>query len=73
MDAAEADVSANGSNQQAIDQIRESGNRLRGRLFSLIEASGMAEQQTEAVKRLIRELSYDAQRDLEAIIRGKGH
>lgn len=47
-------------------------NRLRGRLFGAIEATGMKEKQENAIKGLIRQLTYDAQRDLESLLRENG-
>lgn len=53
----------------AIDQTRDHFNRLRGRLFQAVEATGMASKQEDAVKGLIRRLSYDVQAELEATLR----
>jgi hypothetical protein len=44
-------------------------NRLRGRLFQAIEATGLPPEQQTAIKGLIRSLTYDAQADLESSIR----
>ena len=46
---------------------------VRGRLFGAIEAVGLPERQENAIKGLIRQLTYDAQADLEAALRGGGH
>jgi hypothetical protein len=54
----------------AIEQVRSDMNRLRGRLFQFIEAVGLPKKQEDAVKGLIRQLTYDAQADLEATLRG---
>lgn len=43
---------------------------LRGRLFMAIEAAGLRPKQEEALKRLVRTLSYDDQAKLESIFRG---
>jgi hypothetical protein len=48
-----------------IHELRQNFTRLRGRLFELAEASGMSEKQEEAFKKLIRELTYDAQYNLQ--------
>ena len=45
-------------------------NRLRGRLFQAIEATGMEQKQEDAIKGLIRQLTYDSQANLESILRG---
>lgn len=54
-----------------VDQVRESMNRLRGRLFGALEATGMPDRQCDAIKGLIRQLTYDAQSSLEALLREK--
>lgn len=53
----------------AIEQVREDMNRVRGRLFGAIEAVGLPERQENAIKGLIRHLTYDAQANLESTIR----
>jgi hypothetical protein len=58
--------------QEAIDAVRTDMNRLRGRLFGAIEATGMSSKQENAIKGLIRHLTYDAQANLESIVRGNG-
>lgn len=57
---------------KAIGKVREDMNRLRGRLFGAIEATGMPEKQESAIKGIIRQLTYDAQANLESIIRENG-
>ncbi len=52
-----------------VEQIRSDYNRLRGRLFQLIEAAGLPEKQELAMKGCIRSTTYDAQADLESAIR----
>lgn len=54
---------------RAIQCVREDMNRLRGRLFGAVEAAGLPEKQENAIKGLIRQLTYDAQADLEAVLR----
>lgn len=54
----------------AIQYNREHGNRLRGKLFTVIETMGLRESQENAVKRLIRSTTYDGQADVEASLRG---
>lgn len=60
------------ANQAAIKCVRDDMNRLRGRLFGAIEATGMNEKQESAVKGLIRQLTYDTQANLEAHLRRNG-
>lgn len=55
---------------QAIAGVRDDMNRLRGRLFGAIEATGMPLKQENACKGLVRQLTYDAQANLESILRG---
>lgn len=57
---------------KAIDAVREDMNRLRGRLFGAVEATGMPVKQERAFKGLIRQTTYDAQANLESIIRRNG-
>ncbi len=52
-----------------ITVVREDMNRLRGRLFGAVEALGLPDKQENAIKGLIRQLTYDAQSDLEAVLR----
>lgn len=54
----------------AIATVREDMNRLRGRLFGAIESTGMPEKQENAIKGLVRQLTYDAQGNLESLLRG---
>lgn len=49
--------------------MRDHMNRLRGRLFGAVEATGMPDKQENAIKGLIRQLTYEAQADLEAALR----
>jgi hypothetical protein len=53
----------------AITQMRADMNRLRGRLFGAIEATGIPSRQQNALKGLIRQLTYASQADLEATLR----
>lgn len=55
-----------------IKQVRDDMNRLRGRLFGAVEATGMPEKQEDAFKGLIRQMTYDAQANLEGILRRNG-
>lgn len=52
-----------------INLVREDMNRLRGRLFELVEATGLPARQEDAFKKLIRRMTYDSQAALEAILR----
>lgn len=52
-----------------IAAMRDHMNRLRGRLFGAVEATGMPDKQENAIKGLIRQLTYEAQADLEAALR----
>jgi hypothetical protein len=52
-----------------IETVREDMNRLRGRLFQFVEAIGLPDKQENAVKGLVRTLTYDAQANLEAALR----
>lgn len=52
-----------------IDQVRTDMNRLRGRLFQLVEAAGLAQKQEDALKGCIRTTTYDAQAELESALR----
>jgi hypothetical protein len=52
-----------------IDVNRVHMDRLRGRLFQTIEAVGLPSKQETAIKGLIRQLTYDAQADIESALR----
>jgi len=52
-----------------IDVMRTDMNRLRGRLFQLVEAAGLPEKQEAALKGCIRTQTYDAQSRLESALR----
>lgn len=54
-----------------VDEVRDQMNRLRGRLFQVVEAVGMPEKQESAAKGVIRSTTYDLQSDLESAIRGE--
>lgn len=60
------------TSQLAIDSVRTNMNRLRAQLFNSIEAANLPEKQEEALKDLIRGLTYDAQANLEATLRRNG-
>ncbi len=57
---------------EAIEQVREDFNRLRGRLFGSIEAVGLPAKQENALKGLIRVTTYDCQANLEQTLRSEG-
>jgi len=52
-----------------VQELRDGMNRLRGGLFSAVEAAGLPLKQENALKGLIRALSYDAQANIEAALR----
>jgi hypothetical protein len=52
-----------------IAQVRTDMNRLRGRLFQLIELADLSSRQEAAFKGCVRTTTYDAQADLEALLR----
>ena len=54
-----------------IEQVRNDMNRLRGRLFQLVEAAGLDQKQEDALKGCIRTTTYDSQADLESALRGR--
>jgi len=57
--------------QAMVGMVREDMNRLRGRLFGCVEAAGLPEKQENALKGLIRQLTYDSQANLEAALHGE--
>lgn len=56
-----------------ITTLREDMDRLRGRLFQTVESWGRPEKQETAMKGVIRQVTYDSQRELEAALRRGGH
>jgi hypothetical protein len=52
-----------------IRQVRSDMDRLRGRLFQLIELADLPPQKTAAFKGCVRTTTYDAQADLEGLLR----
>jgi hypothetical protein len=46
-------------------------NRLRGRMFQVIEAAGLPERQETALKGVIRATTYDVQVAVEAELRDR--
>ena len=58
------------SRQAAIKDVRDGFNRIRGGLFSAVEAVGLPDKQENALKGLIRQLTYDAQSNIEGSLRG---
>jgi hypothetical protein len=54
----------------SIQQMRQSMDMLRGRLFMAIEAVGLPQKQEAAFKSLVRTLTYEDQARLESILRG---
>ena len=61
------------SQEASIRVIRDSMNRLRGRMFQAVEAAGLPIKQENALKRLIRQSTYDAQADLEQAVREESY
>lgn len=59
-------------NETAIKDVRDDMNRLRGRLFGAVEAVGLPTKQENAIKGLIRTITYDAQASLESTLRQNG-
>lgn len=55
-----------------ISTVRDDMNRLRGRMFQAVESWGRPEVQERAMKGLIRQMTYEAQANLEATLRGQG-
>jgi hypothetical protein len=56
--------------QTPIPSVRDEMNRLRGGLFSAVEAVGFQSlKQENALKGLIRQLTYEAQGNIEAAMR----
>lgn len=53
--------------------LNEHLTRLRGRLFETVEACGFPAKQEDAAKRLIRHITYDAQREMEALKAGRSN
>lgn len=62
-------MSANVGTQHLVEEVAEHMNRVRGRLFGAIEAAGLPTRQENALKGLIRQSTYDAQNDLEQMLR----
>lgn len=60
----------NVSQQAAIDALRHGFNRIRGQLFTAVEACDLPLKQENALKGLIRELTYNAQGNIEGALRG---
>jgi hypothetical protein len=60
------------SQTQAITVIRDDMNRLRGRLFEMVELAGLPKQQEDAFKKQVRRCTYDAQANVEAALRREG-
>jgi hypothetical protein len=55
----------------AIQQLRGDMDRLRARLFQLVEVADLPARREEAFKGLIRTLTYDSQATLEQTLRGR--
>jgi hypothetical protein len=59
------------SRHAAIQEARHGFNRIRGQLFSAVEACDLPIKQENALKGLIRELTYNAQSNVEGALRGE--
>lgn len=57
--------------EDAIGIVRDDMNRLRGQLFGAVEAVGLPTKQENAIKGLVRRITYDAQANLESTLRGE--
>jgi hypothetical protein len=56
--------------ERALDILNSELNRMRGKLFEVVEATGIPDKQEEAFKRLIRRTSYDSQNLIASALRG---
>jgi hypothetical protein len=56
-----------------VEVMRWHMNRLRGRLFAVVEAVGLPRKQENAIKGLIRTTTYDLQADLEESLKNARH
>ena len=65
-------VTVRRESEEVREQIRGDFDRLRGRLFEMLEAIGMPERQLDAAKRMIKRQTYDSQASLEATLRRTG-
>jgi hypothetical protein len=52
-----------------IQGVSDDMNRLRGRMFGLIETAGLPDKQEAAFKSLVRGLTYDALADVERTLK----
>jgi hypothetical protein len=52
-----------------IEEVRVDMNRLRGKLFQLVESWDVGEKRENAMKGCIRSETYHAQSELESMIR----
>jgi hypothetical protein len=68
--SADIDMPRIDQTDRTISVLRTDMNRLRGKLFGAVEAAGLPEKQENALKGLIRQLSYDAQANIESALRG---
>lgn len=62
-------MTAAATRERVVKVFREDMNRMRGKLFMAVEAAGLPERQEDALKGLIRQVSYQAQADVEAEFR----
>lgn len=56
--------------ERALDIMNSELNRMRGKLFEVVEAVGLPEIQEEAFKRLVRRTSFDSQNLIASALRG---
>ena len=56
--------------QRALDVLNVELNRMRGKLFEVVEAVGLPEKQETAIKRLIRSQSFSSQNLIQSALRG---
>ena len=52
-----------------VREVRQDMDRLRGRLFQLVELADLPAEKANAFKACIRTTTYDAQAELEALLR----
>lgn len=58
--------------EDSIETMRTDMNRLRGKLFQAVESWGRPDVQERAMKGVIRQVTYEAQANLEALLRAPG-
>jgi hypothetical protein len=64
-------MASTSASDPTVRALRDEMNRLRGRLFQVVEALGLPDKQENAAKGVVRAATYDVQTSVESVLRDR--